>query len=114
MTMAVAEVPVVQATTVLLRSMYLKKLMGNKEPNPREASLLQRIEHASLLRVFVDPSISIDFPNSNYIPPRIELELAYSCMSGKSIDRGMTDRYLLLLVYNQIHKVSSRNRLSTI
>jgi hypothetical protein len=108
-------VPALGDLVSLLHSMYLKKLSGKKEMEVRELSLLAKLEHSKLLKVFVDPTTPIDFlKEKGYVPPRLELEMTYSAMTGKVCAKKEEDRFLMFKIYHEIYKVESANRLTSL
>lgn len=63
-----------------LYSMFEKKKFGVELSN-EEKDLLEKFKNSRLVRALIDPSV--DFRVEGYVPPRVEIEIAFSIVSGR-------------------------------
>lgn len=65
-----------------LYRMFDKKKFGI-EFTEEEMSLISKFKNSRLIRTLIDPTV--DFDLGDYVPPRIEIEIALSIISGRPV-----------------------------
>lgn len=83
--------------TICLHNMFEKKKFFEGELTKEEEGILARVQNSLLLRSLIDPSLPFGMPE-NYVPSRLELELAYVAVSGRLSEKTISIKDLVRIV----------------
>lgn len=90
----------------MLNGLFVKKISGDEDFNSKELECLSRMEHSKLLRVFIHPQEVVEWP-IGYVPPRMELEMVYSAVTGEMVSRGMDQSGLVRFAFEKVQAMDA-------